>query len=373
MKTVAIWSSLKFTNYGDDLQALAYAKLIKSMGYNVKLFQLHPSFAKMYDVETVDTIDELCKDVNLCIIAGGGLLSPFNWFRRTFNGPYAEWELMFKDLYEATVKYGTKFCAISMGGDGKLYDPKKYYGEWRNKFFSHPNFLNGAVRLEGDVKVMKQCFHKDFKWFPDMLLKATDFFEPVMLPPTEKFRVGLNLKKNRTTKYKGGWNPLKDWTYLDKKFVADLLEYAETHDDIEFHFTTTHLEEVGLNYQYFPEHESKNVFIDKYTSPQQLFGVLSSVDVFVTSMLHLGLTGLCNGTPFLSYRGPGKAQSFLRSIDGGWAIVDDNISFKDMRDKFFTQSKAQLVSQYNMAKLEEMKVGSAQNYEFCRQIVEKYA
>jgi len=359
MKTVAIWSSLKFTNYGDDLQALAYAKVIKSMGYHVKLYQLHPSFAKMYDVETVDTIDELCKDVNLCIIAGGGLLSPFNILRRVLNSAYSEWELMFKDLYYATEKYGTKFCAISMGGDGKLHNPKLYYGKWRNKFFAHPNFLNGAVRLQGDVEQMKRCFNKDFKWFPDMLLLATKFFKPVMLQPTTKYRVGFNLKKN--------------WTYLDKQFVADVLDYAATHDDIEFHFTTTHLEEVGLHYQYFPEKESKNIFIDKYTSPQQLFGVLSSVDIFVTSMLHLGLTGLCNSTPFLSYRGPGKAKSFLHSIDGDWAIVDDHISFKEMRDTFFSKSKNELISKYNMAKLEEMKVSSNQNYEFCKKIVEKYA
>ena len=40
MKKIAIWSSLKFTNYGDDLQALAYAMFLKNEGYEVKLFQL---------------------------------------------------------------------------------------------------------------------------------------------------------------------------------------------------------------------------------------------------------------------------------------------------------------------------------------------
>lgn len=58
-KTVAIWSSLKFTNYGDDLQALAYAKHIRSLGYNVRIFQLDKGLAKMNGFESVDTIDEL--------------------------------------------------------------------------------------------------------------------------------------------------------------------------------------------------------------------------------------------------------------------------------------------------------------------------
>ena len=46
MKKVAIWSSLKFTNYGDDLQALAYAMYLKNEGYEVKLFQLDKGLAE---------------------------------------------------------------------------------------------------------------------------------------------------------------------------------------------------------------------------------------------------------------------------------------------------------------------------------------
>lgn len=357
MKTVAIWSSLKFANYGDDLQALAYAKLIKSMGYDVKLYQLDKSLAEMYGVRTVQTMDELCEGVNLCVIAGGGLLSPFNWLRRTLNRSYHEWELMFKELYDAGVKYGTKFCAISMGGDGKLHNPVLYYGRWRRKFFSSEYFMNGTVRLAGDVSVMK-LFGKDFKYFPDMLFKAPVYFERELLPPTTKYRVGFNLKKGR---------------YLDKHMISDIMQYAETHNDIEFHFTTTHLQHVGLNYQYLPLEESDNIKIDCYTSPQQLLGVLASMDVFITSMLHLGLTGLSCGTPFLSYRGPGKAKSFLRSIKGDWAIVEDKISFDQLKRQFFSKSKSDLYNQYDLNLLQKMKEDSAGQYEFCKNIVSQYS
>lgn len=357
MKTVSIWSSLKFANYGDDLQALAYAKLIKSLGYNVRLYQLDEELAKMYDVSSVQTMDELCNGVKLCIIAGGGLLSPFNPLRRHLNRSYAEWERMFKDIYKSAQKYGTKFCAISMGGDGKVHNPIMYYGHWRRKLFASEYFINGTVRLAGDVDAMK-LFGKDFKHYPDMLFKAPVYFNQDLLPDTSKYRVGFNFKKGR---------------FLDKQMISDILEYANTHDDIEFHFTTTHLEHVGLNYQYLPMEESGNIKIDKYKSPQQLLGVLASMDVFVTSMLHLGLTGLSCGTPFLSYRGPGKAKSFLRSIDGDWAIIDDNITFEQLRHNFFAKSKCELYNKYNIGKLEQMKKDSALQYEFCKKIVEDYA
>lgn len=361
MKKVAIWSSLKFTNYGDDLQALAYAMFLKTEGYQVKLFQLDKGLAKQYEVETVDTIDELCKDVKLCIIAGGGLLAPFDPIRRRLNSSYAEWELMFKDLYRATIQYGTLFCAISMGGDGKVHTPWFYYGKWRRKFFASPNFINGAVRLEGDIEQMKKYYGKEFQYFPDMLFKSTDYFEPQLLPPTNKTRVGLNFKINR------------NWHYLDKQLIADLTAYANTHDDIEFHFTTTHMAYVGLNYQYLPEHETETLKIDRYTSPCQLLGVLSSCDVFVTSMLHLGLTGLCNGTPFLSYRGPGKAKKFLQSIKGEWAILDDHISFEALRKNYLLKKKEDLYRRFDTDKINQMKHGSEQNYRLCKEVCDKYA
>lgn len=360
-KKVAIWSSLKFTNYGDDLQALAYAMFLQKEGYDVKLYQLDKGLAEMYSVETVDSIDDLCKDVNLCIIAGGGLLSPFDPIRRRLNSAYAEWELMFKDLYRVSGQYGTKFCAISMGGDGKIHNPRIFYGKWRRKFFASPNFLNGAVRLEGDVEQMKKQYGKDFKYFPDMLFKSIDFFYPHLLPPTNKIRVGLNFKTSR------------NWHYLDRKLVSDMLDYAQKHDDIEFHFTTTHMDYVGLNYQYYPEYETDTIKVDKYTSPCQLLGVLSSCDVFVTSMLHLGLTGLCNGTPFLSYRGPGKAKSFLHSINGDWAILDDHISFEELLHNYLVKKKEDLYHQYDIEKIKQMKKGSEQNYQFCKKICDQFA
>lgn len=361
MKKVAIWSSLKFTNYGDDLQALAYAMFLKKEGYEVKLFQLDKGLAEMYGVETVQTIDELCCDVKLCIIAGGGLLTPFDPIKRNLSKGCQEWELMFKELYRATVQYGTIFCAISMGGDGKIHSPLFYYGKWRRKLFSSPLFIDGAVRLEGDVAQMKKQYGKDFKYFPDMLFKSIDYFEPTLLPKTDKIRVGLNLKKNR------------NYHYLDRRLLSDILEYANIHNDIEFHFTTTHMDYVGLNYQYYPDKETENLKIDKYASPSQLLGVISSCDVFVTSMLHLGLTGLSNGTPFLSYRGPGKAKSFLRSVKGDWAILDDNITFNELRDKYLVKRREDLYQRFDIDAIKQMKKESEQNYLFCKQICEKYA
>lgn len=81
-KEIAIWAPLRYANVGDDMQAIAFATYIKKLGYNVKLFQLDEELSNLYDLKSVRTVDELCKNVNLVIIAGGALLTPFRWYKR---------------------------------------------------------------------------------------------------------------------------------------------------------------------------------------------------------------------------------------------------------------------------------------------------
>ncbi|KAA6333312.1 hypothetical protein EZS27_018258 [termite gut metagenome] len=357
MKKVAIWAPLRYANYGDDLQAIIMAKYIKSLGYQVKLFQLEASLAKQYNMESVATVDALCMDINLCIIAGGGLLTPYSFPKRILQKTVREYEQDFKDLFIAAKKYDVKFCAISIGGDGKERIPCKYYSQHRIKFFRSSYFINGTVRLFGDVQQMKK-FEKDFIYYPDMLFRISDYCEYDKLEMVSKYRIGINFKKGR---------------HLDYKLLDSIYEYAENHNDIEFHFTTTHMQKIGLNYQYIPEYEYKNIKIDKYESPKQLLGVLASMDVFITSMLHLGLTGLALGTPFISYRGPGKAKSFLKSIGGHWAIVDDHISFKELKEQFFCKNRIDLYNQYDTTIIAKMVDESLKHYQFCKLILEKHS
>lgn len=358
-KSVSIWAPLRYANYGDDMQAIAFAIMIKQMGYEVRVFQLEDSLAKKYDLQSVSTVDELCSGVNLVVIAGGALLTPFRWYKRLLNRAAREYEADFKDLYSATKRYpNVKFCAISIGGDGEVKDPNIWYSKWRIRFFNSEAFIDGTVRLEGDVRQMKYAFGKDFVYYPDMLFRSCEHFPPKMLEPTKKYRVGFNFKRGR---------------FLDKNLLKEIDTYAATHDDIEFHFTTTHMQKVGLDYQYVPLKESKNIFIDYYENPCQLMGVLASMDCVMTSMLHVGLTGLTAGTPFISYRGPGKTRSFLMSIGGDWAILPDNVTFQQLRTQFWNQTRKELYSKYDLNMINQMKENSLNQYRFCQMVVEKLA
>lgn len=357
MKTVAIYAPLRFMNYGDDMQGIAIALHIKKMGYEVKILQLEEGLAKAYGLISVPTIEELLSEVNLCVIAGGAALQPYSPAYQWLSSNNRIFESYYFDMYKGIRKNSSlHICPLSIGGDGKQHCTLWSYGIGRNLLFRSKRFLNGTVRLEGDSTQMLKM-GKKMVYYPDMLFRLADYFEPQILPASKKYRIGFNFKKN----------------YIDENMIDAILRYANEYDDVEFHFTTTHMDKANLHYQYLPEKESKNIIIDKYESPNQLLGVLGSMDLFITQMLHVGLTGLTMGTPCLSYRGPGKTKAFLHSIGGDWAILNDNITFEELRDNFFFQSREQLFNKFDVQALNSFKEESKKHYDLCTEVVNKYA
>ncbi len=356
---IAIWAPLRYANFGDDLQAIVFAYFIRSIGYKVKVFQMDEELANVYGLDSANTVDELCQNSKLCIIAGGALLTPFSLLHRILSKSAYEYEKDFKDLHNAGKKYGTKFCAISMGGDGKIRNPYLSYSINRIKFFRSPFFLDGTVRLTGDLLQMKK-FGKEFKYYPDCLLQTPKFLkikEEDIATYDKTYKVALNFKKR----------------HLSQDLLNELLNYARKNINVKFFFVTTHLEKKKINYEYIPEKETDNVKIEKYKTPTQLLEFITGMDILITSKLHLGITGLTTGTPFVSYRGPGKAKSFVESIGGNWAIVNDNITFQELQEKFFNKSKVELFNQYDVVALQKMINESNNQFMFCKKIVEKYS
>lgn len=362
IKKIAIWGNNRYSNYGDDLQTLVFALHLKNLGHKPIVFQLEKEIADKFGLEVANNLDELFKDVRFCIIAGGALLTPFPILKRVLSKTAIEYEADFRDLNSAIKKYPqVKICALSIGGDGEKRTPSKYYSRHRIDFFSSPQFLDGTVRLTGDVEQMKN-FNKQFKFIPDCLLSVDKFVNPVIksnnfsdLPIS---KIGFNLKRGK---------------YLSKPFLDELFSFADKNRNIIFYFITTHLEKTNINYEYIPAAETENIKILKYTDPTELLEFMSELDVLISSKLHLGITGLTVQTPFLSYRGPGKAKSFLRSIGGENVILDDDISFDELNSTYFTKSKKQLFNLINTEVFNSMVEKSFEQFVFAEKMIDKYA
>lgn len=365
MKRVAIWGPNRWCNFGDDLQSVVFALHVRSLGYEPIVFQLDSAVADEHKLLVADTVDELLRDVKLCIIAGGALLTPLHPAKQLLKSDFRQYEKDFGDLHRSAKKYGTKFCAISMGGDGKMRNTWFWYSIFRNLFFRSDYFLNGTVRLAGDVEQMKN-FGKSFVYNPDCLFSLRRFIDVVQASDKKKndpIRIGFNFRERQ----------------IPPSFIKAIHDYAATHDDMEFYFASTHMdrviEERGITYEYLPKKDTHNLKFMHYETPSQLLQFMADMDVFVASKLHLGLVGLLVGTPFISYRGMGKARTFLKSIGGHQAILDDEIDFDSLvaAEGLFRKPKVELMTLYDLELLQKMVDDSWRQFEFCSEAVSKYA
>src|SRR6185295_7955771 len=109
-----------------------------------------------------------------------------------------------------------------------------------------PQFLDGTVRLAGDIEQMKK-FGKNFKFIPDCLLSVNKFIKPLAsvnnLSDSPLTKIGFNFKKGK---------------YLSKSFLEGLFSYADKNKNIIFYFIKTHLEKTGIDYEYTPATETEN-------------------------------------------------------------------------------------------------------------------
>lgn len=356
-REIAIWAPLRYTNYGDDLQAIVIAKYLMTEGYNVIVYQLDKILAKEYNLKVAQNLDELFINAKICIIAGGALLTPASHLKRFLHQGAREYEADFRDLNFAAEKYDVKFIAISIGGDGLLRPPFFSYSNHRINFFKSKRLLGGTVRLEGDVEQVKK-FGKTFDYYPDFLLSTPEFLSLVngILKETSKKKIAVNLKKGR---------------YLPKLLIRDIFNYTETHNDIVFYFVKTHMDHTGINYEYLPFEESENIKIIKYISPTQLLSAMLDIDLLITSKLHLGITGMTIGTPYLSYKGHGKAKSFARFIGGQWAILPVDITFQGLLDNFFHHTKENIFSKYDIQKFDQLTKDSHGHFSYLKNILQE--
>lgn len=353
-KTIAIWAPLKYANYGDDLQAIILGKFILDNGYGVKIFQLEKSLAEKYNLISVDNVRDLISGSFLCVIAGGSFLMPIDPIKRWLHPNYREIENSYGHLFAACKKYGCQLLPISIGGDGYVHKPFWEIPIKRFRLLKSDLFMNGTVRLKGDLDMMKRL-GKDFKFYPDMLLQAGNIFNIPELndDDNKKLKVGLNLKRGK---------------YLDEKLVQEIISYSQTNSDMDFYFIKSHMDKVGIDYEYLPKWCYENIHIVKYENPEQMLYLLSILHCVISSKLHIGLTAVSVGTPFLSYRGQGKTKAFLKSIGGEWAILNDNVSFKDIMN-ILRERKRTLYEQYNNMLIVCMTNASLEHFSYCLKVI----
>jgi len=336
MKKIAIWGDYGHGNYGDDIMAVMFALELKNNGYDPIVYNLDSYISGKYQISTTSSLDVLIRDASICVIGGGGLLVGDNYIRILAKKHAFLFEYSFYLLEKALKKYDCPCFALSIGGNGN--GSKTHLPYFRKRFWKNGNCKFATVRLKEDISLLSTLNVK-VEYIPDVLLSIPFMFNVKKTDNTkhDRVKVGLNLIE-------------KDC----KKLIEKSIEVARLRPSTDFYFIKSHLDGYKTTYEALPPtFDLPNLHHFKYDDPINMINFISSLDILISSKLHLGVTALSLGVPFYSYQGKLKTRSFLRSIDSNFASQADDSPEKIMsliksHDNIYDYSK-----QFNDIKLKD--------------------
>ncbi len=341
MKKIAIWGSLNYGNFGDDVMNVIFALHLKKIGCEPYVYRLNKELASYYDIKTTESLDELLENSLFSFIGGGSWLES-----RKLGDTY---EQDFYDYHTKLKEHNIPFYVISIGGDRN--NDFTQLTQDRVELFNSPLFQGGTVRLKGDLKTLSSL-NKNISHYPDIVLLASEFF------------LKKKVKKSRKTKVAV---TCSDKKLLDK-FTKKINRYSFLFKNIEIIFMRTHLPEHKLDYEFFCAKETSITKNYHYTNLDHFFSFLSSIDLIITAKLHPGVSALSCGTPFFWIPGYDKTRAFLNSVDQSDSEYDPNKIFRPL--SFLKTIKK--IKNTNFIEIEKQKKEARGHLKYLTNLVNKH-
>lgn len=295
--TVGLFGFYSHGNFGDDLMALLFSKVLKDSGHRVVSFACRPALAEECGMEVVTSIDALVSEADVIVYGGGGILVPHQMKR---DSEYSAYRRDIAELIETVGRVGKPLAAYSIGGTGARHNalPEPV------RLLVRPGALSSCtLRLHGD----RGHFDSDVippAVYPDVVLQTS-----ALVPfrsdesESEQFVIGVNVGTRG----------------VDRRLckILRLVQQCFRRVDIKFFATFAPDSPVGVA-EMRSEKESENV---EYTSVQRHLYEISKVDMFFTHKLHIGVAALSYGIPALSWAGAAKTRSFLMEAGVGGGVI----------------------------------------------------
>lgn len=342
MQKIAIWGSLNFGNFGDDVMNVIFGVHLRDMGYTPILYRLDEDLSNEFGLESVNTIDDLLKNAQFCFIGGGSWLES-----RHLGDAYVR---DFIELIEGIKKYNTSLYSISIGGDIK--STYERLSEDRKELFSMDLFKGGTVRLPYNKKIFEEL-QKNVFYYPDIVMASSDYFIRDKTGRSDKkFRIGISVSDKFNSEQ------------LAKKINKGWLKYR----NIELVFFNTHLPRYNKTYEYQPAKETNRVRKVQYTGLTDFYTELSRLDLMVCSKLHPGVAALSCGVPYIWIGDLGKTRSFMESVNLGKYIMP----FDQVTDLILTKEIINFVKGYDFSKFKAQRKEAKGHLAFLSELTKTY-
>jgi hypothetical protein len=323
----AIWGSYNYGNYGDDIMAIQFAKVLKVQGFEPWVYRLDQSIAARFQIQSTHSLNELFDQAKFCMIGGGAML----------EGGASENDRDFDALRVASLQYRCPVYPVSVGGNGQgiltQLSPEKYRF-WTSEYCQPP-----TVRLTIDI-ALTQILGKRAIYYPDVLWTVRKFWGISPQPLTsDTLHVGINIPNSTAARL----------------LAHQLNSIALVRRDIIFHFIRTYLPTSPINLELMPEINSPFIQHHVYKDPKETLEFLSTLNLVISHKLHLGLTALALNVPFLSLGGKCKTKSFLKEIGADFAILSSRKKNTDLVTLLASHRKIEkFKSQFNWLLIKQL-------------------
>lgn len=289
---VALFGHYDFGNFGDDLMAVIFGLFLRRKKTEFSVYKLCKPYAEKYDFEVSKSISELLRDKDLIVYGGGGVL---------VSGEVSEslWSKLGDDLWlllENSHRKRIPIYGVSVGGNG--IHNRKLTPKSRQALLESAEYL--TVRNPQDLRLLKLANTKG-AFFPDVLWLTPAFF-PAERRKNRRIRVGLNLYLTNLI--------------TQKALYVLLIIYLVTRlrRDSDFVFVDTFNEYTGNFRALGKLGRTSNTFNYAFSDLSKDIEILTSLDVMISTRLHVGLVCMSYGIPFISLFGEKKTALLMKNM-----------------------------------------------------------
>ena len=295
---VALFGFYGVGNFGDDLMAWMIAKELQSRGHRVSIFSLgrdkrHSLLSLDFQQQgfTISTfIDQTLTSCDAVIYGGGGVLVAHSMDKLKKFRLYFEREQQFLNAVKCR---RLPLMVMSVGGDGGM-DPDQL-DAFAKDLVKYASTV--TVRNSSDVYLMR-ALGLDSLDAPDLVWAARQILS-IQSRAHLGFTIGLDLYP-AILKRRGG-----------SYFIAFLQALILKHPTIEFVFLNSRHRTSGLDLELSQFLRGVNVNRYRFVDFQSDVSILGSLDLLISSRLHVLMIALSCGVPVISIFAEAKTQLVL--------------------------------------------------------------
>lgn len=287
---IGVFGFYSYRNLGDNLMAYLIARHVQERGHLPVIFSKNATDMADWDVLVYGDVGEFMANCDIVFLGGGGLLIP----RPRLSGIGQDFNEDLKAMLAISREMKIPLYGFSLGGAGVPLT--EIVPSQRRDLISQMKYV--TLRNREDLQLLEQANIKG-EFLDDIVWSVANKVPPRSKPKSkEKYRIGLNLYLGDSPKF----YPTKFLISVATKIRRDIkFIFFDIHPNADDAFNAFYVE--GPNCE-------KKFALDIQSSCDDV----ASLDLLITTRLHLGVMAMSYGVPSVAYAAATKTKLLYNRI-----------------------------------------------------------